>query len=67
VCLPDPKRNSFFSSHPSVFYFFTIAQPKTDKNSGSLLLYKKVVQIDTNDRTPSANSGFAKAGVQCFG
>jgi hypothetical protein len=35
ACKADPRRNSFFSSHPSVFYFFTNARPKTDKHTDS--------------------------------
>jgi len=55
ACKADPRRNSFFSSHPSVFYFFANAQPTTDKYSDSFEHIQKIVQLDTDDRTPAAN------------
>ena len=68
VCfLTVPKEIHFFLPSLRCFNFFTHAQPMTDKHFDSSERKQKVVQLDTDDRTPSANSGFAKAGVQCFG
>ena len=64
VLFASPKRNSFFSSLPSVFYFFAThyrhksswtETAKTITGQGSPM---------TEDRRPACNSGFAKKRVQ---
>lgn len=61
------KKFIFFLPTLRCFNFFANAQPKTDNHFDSSERKQIAVQLDTEDRTPSANSGFAKAGVQCFG
>ena len=49
------KKCIFFLPTLRCFNFFAIAQPKTDKHFDSSERKQKVVQLDTDDRTPSAN------------
>jgi hypothetical protein len=57
VCLPNPKGNSFFFFPPfGVLIFFANAQPMTDKLLDYSEQTKKFLQLDTDDRTPSANN-----------
>jgi hypothetical protein len=69
VCFfPAQEEFSFFFSHPSVFLIFCPRTGATqDKHLTGLCITKQDTTLDTDDRTPSANIGFAKAGVQCFG
>lgn len=60
---PTQEEIHFFLSSPKCLNFFANAQPETDKHFDSSERKQKVVQLDTDDRTPSANSGFASCGV----
>lgn len=64
--LHPKKQFNFFSPTLRCFIFFAIAQPKTDKHFDNSEHKQKAVQLDTEDRTPSANMGLAKVAVQCF-
>jgi len=59
------KKFIFFLPTLRCFNFFAIGQPMTDKHFDSSEHKQKVVQLDTEDRTPSANTGFASGGVTC--
>ena len=61
---PTQEEIHFFLPSLRCFNFFTNVQPMTDKHFDSSKCKQKVVQLDTDDRTPSANSGFAKKRVQ---
>ena len=68
VLFSYPRRNSnFFSPTLRCFYFFAAAQPKTDKQSNSLLQTltgQRNLTWTTEART--ANKVLPKAGVKCF-
>jgi hypothetical protein len=64
---PTQEEIHFFLSTLRCFDFFSNSQPTPDKHFDSSEHKQKVVQLVSDDRTPSANSGFAKAGVQFFG
>ena len=64
---PTQEEINFFLPTLRCFNFFANAQTKTINHFDSSERKQMPVQLDTEDRTPSANSGFAKAGVQCFG
>ena len=66
VSAQPKKKFIFFLPTLRCFNFFAKAQHMTDKHFDSSERKQKVVQLDTDDRTPSANSRFAKAGVSCF-
>lgn len=51
-----PGRNSFFFFPPFGVLFFAYVQPLTDRHFDSSERKQKVVQPDTDDKTPSANS-----------
>lgn len=50
------KKFIFFLPTLWCFNFFAIAQPNTDKHFDSSERKQKIVQLDTEDRTPSANN-----------
>jgi len=58
-------------SFPSKIFKLATAQPTNiDQNTHWTMTAKPLLSpefYDTADRTPAGNSGFAKAGVQCFG
>jgi hypothetical protein len=65
VLFGNPKRNSIFFSHPSVFYFF--ATHSRHKNSCTVTAKNYTGQGLTMkvDRRPACNTGLAKVAVQC--
>ena len=66
VSAQPKKKFIFFLPSLRCFNFFTYAQPTTDKHFDSSGHKQKVVQLDTEDRTPSANMGLASCGVKCL-
>jgi glutaredoxin-related protein len=64
VLFASPKRNSFFSSLPSVFYFFATHNRHKNSLTETAKTYTGQVMTMTEDRRPACNSGFAKKRVQ---
>ncbi len=63
---PTQEEIHFFPPTLRCFNFFANAQPMTDKHFDSSERKQKVVHLDTEDRTPSANMGLASCGVTCL-
>jgi len=65
VLFTSPKRNSFFSSLPSVFYFFaTLSRNKNGWTETAKTFTDSGLTI-TEDRRPACNTGLAKVAVKC--
>ena len=65
VLFASPKRNSFFPSLPSVFYFFgTHSRLKNSWTETVKILTESDLTM-TEDRRSACNTGLAKAAVQC--
>lgn len=65
VCFYQSKKKFiFFLPTLRCCNFFANAQPKTDKHIDSSERKQKVVDIDSGDRTPSANMRLASCGVK---
>jgi hypothetical protein len=62
-----PKKKFIFFQPFSVLIFLSTHKPRPTSILTVQSKQKVLLQLDTDDRTPSANSGFAKAGMQCFG
>jgi len=64
VLFGNPKRNSIFFSHPSVFYFFATHSRHKNTWTVTAKTYTGQGLKMTVDRRPACNSGFAKKRVQ---
>ncbi|AMS27559.1 hypothetical protein AEM51_11545 [Bacteroidetes bacterium UKL13-3] len=64
VLFGNPKRNSIFFSHPSVFYFFATHNRHKNSWTETAKTYTEQDLTMTVDRRPACNSGFAKKRVQ---
>ena len=65
VLFASPKRNSFFSSLPSLFYFFATHNRHKSSWSETAKTYTDSGLTITEDRRPACNTGLAKVAVQC--
>jgi hypothetical protein len=63
---PTPRKIIFKIPFPSKIFKSTYPQPTQKQYADSEILIRHDFQ-ETADRTPAGNSGFAKAGDQCFG
>jgi len=64
VLFGNPKRNSFFFSHPSVFYFFATHSRHKKSWTETAKTFTGQGLTMTVDRRPACNSGFAKKRVE---
>jgi len=64
VLFGNPKRNSIFFSHPSVFYFFATHNLQKNSCTETAKTFTDSDLTITEDRRPACNSGFAKKRVQ---
>jgi len=67
VLFANPKRNSFFSSLPSVFYFFATHSRHKNSWTETAKTYTGQGLKMTEDRRPACNRGLAKVAVRCSG
>jgi hypothetical protein len=65
VLFGNPKRNSIFYSHPSVFYFFATHSRHKNSWTETAKTYTGQGLTMTEDRRPACNTGLAKVAVQC--
>jgi hypothetical protein len=65
VLFASPKRNSFFSSLPSVFYFFATHNRHKSNWTETAKIYSGQGLTMKEDRRPACNTGLAKVAVQC--
>jgi hypothetical protein len=65
VLFGNPKRNSIFFSHPSVFYFFATHSRHKNSWTETAKTYTGQGLTMTEDRRPACNTGLAKVAVQC--
>ncbi|MCA6490319.1 MAG: hypothetical protein IM551_09875 [Chitinophagaceae bacterium] len=65
VLFTSPKGNSFFSSLPSVFYFFATHNRHKNSWTETAKTYTGQALTMTVDRRPACNTGLAKVAVQC--
>jgi hypothetical protein len=65
VLFASPKRNSFFSSLPSVFYFFATHSRHKNSWTETAKTYTGQGLTMTEDRRPACNSTYPKGGVSC--
>jgi hypothetical protein len=66
VLFGNPKRNSIFFSHPSVFYFFATHSRHKNSWSETAKTYTGQDLTMTEDRKPACNITYTQAGVSCF-
>ena len=66
VLFASPKRNSFFSSHPSVFYFFATHNRHQNRWTETAKTFTGQGLTMTKDRRPACNIGFAIWRLTCF-
>jgi len=64
VLFGNPKRNSNFFSHPSVFYFFTTYNRHVNSWTEATKTFTDSNLTLTVDRTPAYNSTYKKLAVQ---
>jgi len=65
VLFGNPKRNSIFFSHPSVFYFFATHSRHKNNWTAKAKTYTGQGLTMTEVRRPACNTGLAKVAVQC--
>ena len=61
----NPERNSFFFSHPSVFYFFATHSRQKNRWTKTAKTQANSDLTMSEDRRPACNTGLAKVAVQC--
>lgn len=65
ILFSTPKSNSnYFSLTIRCFNFFATAQPTQTRILTVQMINKKIMQLDTDERTPSANMRLASCGVK---
>ena len=65
VLFGNQKRNSFFFSHPSVFYFFATRNRHINSWTDAAVTFTHSDLTMTVDRRPACNSGLGKVAIQC--
>ena len=65
VLFASPKRNSFFSSHPSVFYFFATHSRHQNRWTETAKTFTGQGLTMTKDRRPACNSVLPQLAVTC--
>jgi hypothetical protein len=66
VLFANPKRNSFFSSLPSVFYFFATHYRHQNGWTETAKTFTGQGLTMTEGRRPACNMGLASCGVKCL-